>query len=114
MKNSKSLLPFFAIVLGLGLVFTQSAFKSGVKKTTLMFQYQDADDDRINDEAAWEDVTSEPAESCGEGSTLPCIVSFDTTEYADLAAYLAAHPTVDDILLDEDNVVSKKPGVINP
>lgn len=34
MKNLKKLLPVFALVLGLGLVFTQSAFKSG---TTAMY-----------------------------------------------------------------------------
>lgn len=115
MKNSKNLLPLAAIVLGLGLVFTQSAFKSPVKQSTteLMYQYQDTDDARINDEDAWAPVTPE-SESCGEGSTLPCIVKFQTSEFATIGAYLAAHPDVPTILADDDNLVSTKDGVINP
>lgn len=42
MKNLRKLLPIFAFVLGLGLVFTQSAFKSeSLKKDTVRLYYYD-------------------------------------------------------------------------
>jgi hypothetical protein len=113
MKNSKNLLPLFAILLGLGLVFTQSAFKPAKKSaTTVMYQYEDTNDARINLEDAWTDVTFETPESCSEGAVLPCVIEFDTTEFATLGAYLAAHPTAQAIKDDPNNVVSKKDGVI--
>lgn len=114
MKTLKNLLPLFAIILGVGLVFTQSAFKSSAKKSALMFQYQESDDSRINDETAWTDVTNNAPESCSEGNVLPCVIQFDTTDYPDLSAYLAAHPTVQDIKNDDQYLVSQKAGVINP
>jgi hypothetical protein len=110
MRNFKNLLPLIAIILGLGLVFSQSAFKSGVKqsKTEVMFQYQDADDSRIDDGDAWTEVTELTVQECTEGITLPCVVKFDTGDYADIDAYLLAHPTAQDILDDEESLQSKK------
>lgn len=115
MKNLKNLLPVLAILLGLGLVITQSAFKNNTKpsKTDVMFQYQDSDNGRIYDSTAWEEVTS-PTAGCPEGVKLPCVVKFDTGDYADIDAYLTAHPTLQSILDDTDHLQSKKDGVINP
>lgn len=111
MKTLKNLLPLFAIVLGIGLVFTQSAFKSTITKT---YQYQQANNDRLFDETAWADLDIEESQSCSEGSTLPCVVEFEDTEFADIGEYLEAYPTRMDILNDTNHLVSDKNGVINP
>lgn len=110
MKNLKKLVPVFALVLGLGLVFTQSAFKAS--KTTMTYQYDRNDAVGIDDPAHWNDLSVSPQESCSEGTTLPCIVQFDSSEYADLDAFLATNDDATKIL-NSGKTITKKQNV-NP
>ncbi|SFH19451.1 DUF6520 family protein [Pedobacter insulae] len=64
MKNLKKLLPAFALVVGLGLVFTQSAFKA--EKTSYTYY-------RVGGE--W--VAAIPGYSCNEAETEICSEVFD-------------------------------------
>lgn len=91
MKNLKKLIPVAAFVLGIGLVFTQSAFKSASSLKT--YQYDDNTSANLFDRMAWIDLDVEEAISCTEGDDLPCTVQFDTSEYADIDAFLTANNT---------------------
>ncbi|RYF25077.1 MAG: hypothetical protein EOO42_04535 [Flavobacteriales bacterium] len=110
MKNLKNLLPVLALVLGLGLVLTQSAFKSG--KTTMTYQYDRNDAFGIDNPAHWNNLAETPQQSCSEGTTLPCIVQFDSSEYVDLDAFLATNDDAAKIL-SSGKTISKQQNV-NP
>ncbi len=75
MKNLKKLLPVFAFVAGLGLVFTQSAFTSKIDAPT---HYNVAD---ANDPADWQPlgtkvIGTDPGEfSCDESLGRDCLAS---------------------------------------
>ncbi len=92
MKNLKKLLPLFAFVLGLGLVFTQSAFKSHndqpplfwyeISSTgTLQTQLNEVKVDK--DEAMFGSV---PLTECQDVSTDYCIIGYDTEQVIDTSA----------------------------
>jgi hypothetical protein len=86
MKNLKNLVPVFAIVLGLGLVVTQSAFKP-TTDTVWVF-----DGDQLSEaqDASQYHVDME-APSCEIGSSLPCKVISDgssSTSVQDFQDYL--------------------------
>lgn len=77
MKNLKKLLPVIAIVLGLGIFFGASAFKSRVK-TPVVYEYTSnshlpAD---IKNIANWE-VADLETPSCGDEGNLVCRYQFD-------------------------------------
>lgn len=86
MKNLKKLLPIFALVLGFGLVFTQSAFKSVQKNTPVEYQYTSNSnlEEDMQDIDNWE-VVDEETPSCPSGSVKPCRYSYD----GDFAAFLS-------------------------
>jgi hypothetical protein len=70
MKNLKKLLPIFAFVLGIGLVFTQSAFK-GVKLTEYGYDPTNASGLAVN---GWVDLTSlTPDDGSHASGTYRCI-----------------------------------------
>lgn len=85
MKNSKKLLPVLALVLGLGLVFTQSAFKSVQKSAPVEYQYTSNSnlEQDMQDIGNWE-VVDEETPSCATGTAKPCRYSYD----GDFAAFL--------------------------
>ncbi len=64
MKNLKLVLPLFAIILGLGLVFTQSAFQVSNKSTTLRYRYIGNDEAGLKTLSNWQEIAPEdtPAE----------------------------------------------------
>jgi hypothetical protein len=110
MKNSRNLLPMLALVVGLGLVISQSAFKSST--VTMSYQYDRNDAVGIEDPANWNDLSSTPQQGCSEGTTLPCIVEFDSSEYPDLDTFLATHDDAAEII-SSGKTVSRKLNV-NP
>lgn len=95
MKNLKFILPVFAIIFGLGIVFTTSAFKSSDKKIqTLKYRYIGTNETDLTNPLKWENVSEEPnPEACEPGEELPCIVQFNDNEYANIAAYYGTHDT---------------------
>lgn len=94
-----------ALVVGLGLVISQSAFKSST--VTMSYQYDRNDAIGIGDAANWNDLSSTPQQGCSEGTDLPCIVQFESTEYPDLATFLAAHNDAAEIFSSGKTVSSK-------
>jgi hypothetical protein len=63
-----------AVVLGLGLVFTQSAFKA----TAVTYHYKNLTETNITQANSWEVVDEEtPVFSCDEGGDLPCVIEVD-------------------------------------
>lgn len=86
MKNFKKLLPVVAIVLGVGLVFTQSAFKP-TTDTVWVFDGDDISDAQY----ASEYHVDMESPTCEEGETLPCkIISYgsSSTDVNDFQDYL--------------------------
>ncbi|RYF12212.1 MAG: hypothetical protein EOO42_20390 [Flavobacteriales bacterium] len=81
MKNLKLILPVLAIILGLGIVLTQSAFKShDAKRTVSYFKYTGSTFDETNyrNISNWEHVTDLEAPSCaGEGKI--CVLEVDNS-----------------------------------
>jgi hypothetical protein len=87
MKNLKNLVPVFAIVLGLGLVVTQSAFKP---TTDTVWVFDGASLADVED-ADFYHVELEEEPTCDEGTTRPCkIVSIgsSSTDKNDFQDYL--------------------------
>ena len=78
MKNSKKLLPVLALVLGLGLVFTQSAFTKGKVNTPVVYQYisNSSTEAAMKDIDNWQIVDSETP-SCTSGEAKPCRFVYD-------------------------------------
>ncbi len=76
MKNLKKFLPLFAFVLGLGLVFTQSAFKSVDKQLTKEWGF----DENLG---VWVDLNDLPIDAtgttCDEITLDPCTYIFNDT-----------------------------------
>ncbi|RYF88935.1 MAG: hypothetical protein EOO03_07210 [Chitinophagaceae bacterium] len=92
MKNLKFLLPLFAIILGIGVVFTTSAFKNKVNKPTKAFTYWQFTGDDINevrDYTKYTQITNPEAPSCEEGSDIPCVLA--TPVAVNTPALLDAH-----------------------
>lgn len=78
MKNSKNLIPLFALILGFALVFTQSAFKSSTSKAPVEYQYlsnSSLEAEMINIDN-WEVVDS-GTPSCSTGDVKPCRFIYD-------------------------------------
>ena len=73
MKNLKNLLPVLALVLGLGLVLTQSAFKGTKANTPVEYQYisNSSTEAAMQDINNWQVVDSETP-SCTSGDAKPC------------------------------------------
>ena len=69
MKNLKNLLPILAFVLGIGLVFTQSAFKSTTTKTSKQWFVYTGESIAGESIQANYDLYESPGEptSCGDG-----------------------------------------------
>ncbi|GAA4213197.1 hypothetical protein GCM10022289_45000 [Pedobacter jeongneungensis] len=80
-----------ALVLGFGLIITQSAFTSSTLGT--LYHYKDANGP-VDDPDSWEPVTGEPTFSCSQEDVLPCTIEVTGS----LSDYLDNHPTAGDIL----------------
>lgn len=113
MKNFRKLIPLFALVLGLGLVFTQSAFKN-THTDTLKYRFNGHNFQQLEDADKWDNISEEDEpEGCEPGTELPCIVEFDESTYADIEAFLIANPTVQD-MINGDYILSYKDEVTEP
>jgi hypothetical protein len=94
MRNLKNLLPLFAVLIGFGLVFTQSAFKNADKKATLTYRYNGSNAAGVTTAANWTDPSVDPdPQGCAAGTEIPCLVQFETSEYANISAFIAAKPS---------------------
>lgn len=99
MKRLKFLLPLFMLLLGIGLVFTQSAFKKTEKFSTLKFRYTGSDASGLHTVGNWQDVSTQPnPEGCDPGEEIPCLIEFDTSQWSSLSAYLSANSTLQDMV----------------
>jgi hypothetical protein len=78
-----------ALVLGFGLIATQSAFTT----VGTLYHYKDANGP-IYQEASWELVSGVPTFSCSEENVLPCTIEVTGS----LSSYLENHDTVEEIL----------------
>ncbi|MFD2584206.1 hypothetical protein ACFSR6_17005 [Pedobacter vanadiisoli] len=84
-------LGFAALVLGFGLIATQSAFTT--KTSGTLYHYKDSNGP-INDQASWEPVSGAPSFSCGEEEVLPCTIEVTGS----LSSYLSTHDTAEEIM----------------
>lgn len=89
MKKIKLILPALALILGLTVVFTQSAFKSNTKKADVYWQYNQNSDAGIRTGTNYT-LTSAPDEVGCDGSELPCVLRVDESidTQAELDTYL--------------------------
>lgn len=78
-----------ALVLGFGLIATQSAFTT----VGTLYHYKDANG-LIKEEASWEPVSGATSFTCSEENVLPCTIEVTGS----LAAYLIDHDTAEEIL----------------
>lgn len=99
MKNLKLVLPALALILGLGIVFTQSAFKTPKKTTYEYFKYNGTTFDETNyrNISNWEHVTDPEAPSC-LGDQKICVLKVDD---ANLTASGTMLDKLDDFFNDE-------------
>ncbi|RZJ92785.1 MAG: hypothetical protein EOO20_00270 [Chryseobacterium sp.] len=111
-ENLKSVNKFglVLILVAAGVLFSQSAFRSPL--ATMTYQYEEDDDSFISDPNHWRNTDVEPQLECSEGSTLPCIVQFEDSEYASIDAFLAENDDVTKIL-GSGNTTTRKLNV-NP
>jgi len=91
-----------AIVAVSAAIFLSASAFMPDKRATVRYQYNNATSEGIGSSANWTQVNpnEEPAECQGE--EIPCTVTFDDTEYANMDAFLAANPTLDAILASGD------------
>lgn len=108
MKNLKKLLPVIAIVLGLGIFFSASAFKSNQHTTTVKYRFTGTSTADLHDISKWDDVSAQPTPTpCEVGTELPCLVEFQTSEYDNIQDFLDQNEDVSDMIAT-DRVISLK------
>ncbi|MBB2144590.1 hypothetical protein GM921_03780 [Pedobacter sp. LMG 31464] len=121
MRKLKNLLPLIAIVLGLSLAFTQSAFKfSDKKRSTQYFKYTGTTFNETNyrDIDNWEYVTDPEEVSC-IGETNICVLSVDSDNLTAPGTMLeklddffntelASPNEVNDYVTDDDHIVAQQ------
>jgi len=104
--NLKKLSLGLVALVGFGLMITLNAFTTN-KVTTLKYRYNLNTETGINAVTNWTDVSNQSNPSGCGGSDIPCLVQFESSEYANLSAYLSANPTADD-MEDSGRVISHK------
>ncbi|MFD2287912.1 hypothetical protein GJU39_06405 [Pedobacter petrophilus] len=80
-----------ALVLGFGLIITQSAFTASTFGT--LYHYK-TDNGLIQDESSWETVSTAPSFSCSEEDILPCTIEVTGS----LSSYLQSNPTAEKVM----------------
>lgn len=99
MKN-KFNLSILAGLVGLGVVFTQSAFTN---QTDVRYHYKLTTEAGIDMASNWELATDPNSIECGVSGSLPCVISID----GDLQTFLTQNPSSTE-LLSTNKVVSYK------
>jgi hypothetical protein len=84
------------LVLGFGLVFTQSAF---TVKDTAFYHYKSGP---VDDTDSWEPAAAPGSFECPEGADVPCIIGIETP----LATYLSGKTNSD--ILASNKLVSAR------
>lgn len=97
-------------LVALGVATVAQAFKasdSEKRVTMVRYQFDEASESELSDPNNWTDVTNSTPQNCGPAGDLPCIIEYDSATHGDIAAFLAANPTLEQI---EENaeVVSTK------
>lgn len=80
-----------ALVLGFGLIITQSAFTSSTTGT--LYHYKESND-QIKDESSWEPVSEATSFSCSQENVLPCTIEVEGS----LSSYLSSNDTAEKIM----------------
>ncbi|TKC10663.1 hypothetical protein FA048_10830 [Pedobacter polaris] len=94
MKNSKIVFPAIAIVLGLGIAFSSSAFKPSGKVNVLKYRYIGTNEAGLTTLSNWTDVsTEENPTPCEAGDEIPCLVQFQDNEYDNIADFITTNDT---------------------
>ena len=96
MKNLKNLLPLFALILGLSIVFTQSAFTSTTKSATTTYWYYTGpnnDEAEVLDHDNWSMV--DPNDTCLETAQKPCRISVDADNQTAFESFLSTQDQSD-------------------
>lgn len=90
MRNLKNLLPVFALILGVGLVFTQSAFTA---KTNTYWVFDGTSINDVKDASQYHEDMDAP--SCTTGDNLPCKLETDASinDETALQTYLNTFPS---------------------
>jgi len=91
MKNLKNLMPIFALILGLSLVFTQSAFKSAGSPTAERYWYYDNpsnDDADVMNHLNWTQAAPSDESTCVADAERPCKIFVDADDATELQSYL--------------------------
>ncbi|UKT65051.1 DUF6520 family protein [Pedobacter mucosus] len=78
MKNLKIKLPFLALLLGLGIIFTQSAFTvAPVKRAVTYWFFNSSDPSDIRVGTQYSHIINPDPVSCPTGTDLPCVLEVD-------------------------------------
>lgn len=76
MKNLKIKLPFLTLLLGLGIVFVQSAFTAKPSsRLDTYWSYNPGDDSAIREGESYTKITDPDENSCPPGFDLPCVLT---------------------------------------
>jgi len=78
MKNLKIKLPFLALLLGLGIVFVQSAFTPKTNRANTYWRYDLTNNSGLRDGDSYTKITDPDAPTCS-GSNLPCVIAAPDT-----------------------------------
>lgn len=95
MKNLKSKLPFLTLLLGMGIVFFQSAFTvKPEKRVSTYWRFDSSSSSDLRDGTEYTNISDPDAPSCPTGTDLPCVLEVDESidTEAELTTYLATFP----------------------
>lgn len=91
MKNLKAKLPLLTLLLGIGIVFFQSAFTSApAKLASTYWRYDDTDPNNSRDGSNYTQITNPDSPTCPTGSDVPCVLEVpdNVTSQTQLTDYL--------------------------
>jgi len=90
--NLKKLSLGLVALVGFGLMVTLNAFTNDTA-AILKYRYNGTNAAGTTTLANWTDVSSQPNPLGCDGEGIPCLVEFRDDQYADMAAFIAAHNT---------------------
>jgi len=104
---------FTMVALGVATVTQASEASDGEKRVAMVrYQFDEANQSELSDPGNWTDVTNSTPQNCGPAGNLPCIIEYDSATHGDIAAFLAANPTLEQIEANAEVVSTKQE--VNP
>jgi len=91
MKNLKSKLPLLTLLIGMGIVFVQSAFSpANPKRVSTYWRYNSTDPAQSQTGTNYTLITDPNAQECPSGDEVPCVLEApeSITTQTDLDTYL--------------------------